>query len=306
MDNRVASLLVFVALSIALVGFGAELGNHTGFLSFISFSGGYATDYVTCQFDDPTAKQECHAGNWSCEGKGACTVKVLEKTGTTLSWGSLSCLGRAYTVVDGIRDTIRFPCGTQVKERVTCSFNGSTKEQRCYSPKGECKGAGRCSVQVQGRYREPVDWRASCGPMAGAATPAPIRLRSGGSGQAEAVPITGVVPLAGASPRTPIRPRSGDSGQAVASMPRTTIDGRNEVVEFMCAGDVSEQVTCVFLSSKAVEECKSEKGSCKGVGSCAVRINGFAGENVVWKASCGTSTLTTVSGKDKSTTFKCG
>ena len=57
------------------------------------------------------------------------------------------------------------------KDDVTCVFQGSTTQQKCYTaidPVGssigyECEGIEACSVIVQGNYGEKVTWKSSCG-----------------------------------------------------------------------------------------------------------------------------------------------
>ena len=68
---------------------------------------------------------------------------------------------------------------------------------------------------------------------------------------------------------------------------------------------VKEQVKCVFKDSTATQVCSSNKGSCKGVGSCVVTVRGKKGEQVTWKSSCGGYAYTTMDGQNDVAEFKC-
>jgi hypothetical protein len=87
----------------------------------------------------------------------------------------------------------------------------------------------------------------------------------------------------------------------------TIIDGKNETALFYCSSVVSETVTCVFAGSSTPGMCWSSYGSCSGIGSCKVVVNGTPGQKISWGSSCGAASMsTTLDGVDESITFKCG
>jgi hypothetical protein len=85
----------------------------------------------------------------------------------------------------------------------------------------------------------------------------------------------------------------------------TTMDGQNDYAEFKCGTDVKESVKCVFADSTTEQSCYSEKGSCKGVGTCVVDVSGKKGEQVTWKSTCGGYAYTTMDGQNDYANFKC-
>src|SRR3989344_3958353 len=86
----------------------------------------------------------------------------------------------------------------------------------------------------------------------------------------------------------------------------TIMDGQNDYAEFKCGTDVKESVKCVFNDATTTQECYSEKGSCKGVGTCVVEVSGKKGEQVTWKSSCGGYAYTIMDGQNDYAEFKCG
>ena len=86
----------------------------------------------------------------------------------------------------------------------------------------------------------------------------------------------------------------------------TTMDGQNDYAEFKCGTEVSESVKCVFNDATTEQECYSEKGSCKGIGTCVVDVKGKKGEQVTWKSTCGGYAYTTMDGQNDYAEFKCG
>lgn len=71
-----------------------------------------------------------------------------------------------------------------------------------------------------------------------------------------------------------------------------------------CVG--AEKVTCVFLGSEKLQECYSERASCKGIETCTVAFLGKQGQNVTWKSSCGGHAFTMVDGVPDKVEFDCG
>ncbi len=86
----------------------------------------------------------------------------------------------------------------------------------------------------------------------------------------------------------------------------SVIDGKDKTILFDCGGSLQEHVTCVFSGSTAPLSCVSDKGDCRGEGSCTMTISGSPGERVYWKGSCGGYGYTTIDGKDKSVELECG
>ena len=69
---------------------------------------------------------------------------------------------------------------------------------------------------------------------------------------------------------------------------------------------VKEKVKCVFKDATTTQECYSNKGKCKGIGTCAVDVKGKKGEQVTWKSTCGGYAYTTMDGQNDYAEFKCG
>src|SRR3989338_234728 len=68
-------------------------------------------EQVKCVFLNSDSEQECYTGDgkFSCSGTESCTVQVEGENGKTLDWKS-SCGGYAYSVIDGVDDSIEFKC----------------------------------------------------------------------------------------------------------------------------------------------------------------------------------------------------
>ncbi|MDO8668237.1 MAG: hypothetical protein Q7K35_04045 [bacterium] len=74
---------------------------------------------VTCVFQGSVSAQECHTMNTEnsnslysgggCGGTGSCGWVDTNAPGTQITWGS-SCVGSAYTVSDGVDETVTFDC----------------------------------------------------------------------------------------------------------------------------------------------------------------------------------------------------
>ncbi len=123
--------------------------------------GGAVYEQVTCLFNGSSASQQCDSPQGSCSGVGKCVVDVKGTQGDKIEWKS-TCGGAATSSLDGVSETVTFQCGTQLKERVTCTFVNAKLEQSCKSVKGTCKGIGSCGVDLVGSPGEKVEWTGSC------------------------------------------------------------------------------------------------------------------------------------------------
>lgn len=85
----------------------------------------------------------------------------------------------------------------------------------------------------------------------------------------------------------------------------TVLDGTSEIADFYCSSQVTETVTCAFEGSNSEQECYSDKGKCKGYGSCNVSISGNKDESITWKSSCGGYALSVIDGNAEKIYFKC-
>ncbi|MCA9666273.1 MAG: hypothetical protein KC503_11820 [Myxococcales bacterium] len=154
-----------------------------------------------------------------------------------------------------------------VEEVATCVFNGVTTMQACYSDTGEkCAGVGSCDVLMRGLYGRPVQWKSSCGGYAS-----------------------------------------------------TILDGVNEKVVFRCGPQppppppppplITEVVTCIFSNTSIENECYTAalggQLSCRGIGSCQVKVTAQVGTKIEWKSTCGGYAYTVVDGADENAPFTC-
>jgi hypothetical protein len=73
--------------------------------------------------------------------------------------------------------------------------------------------------------------------------------------------------------------------------------------------EISEKITCKFEETKKEQKCytayENERAFCSGIESCKTEINGYKGENITWKSSCGGYQYTTQDGNDEVIYFKC-
>ena len=76
-----------------------------------------------------------------------------------------------------------------------------------------------------------------------------------------------------------------------------------------------EYVKCIFNTdvnytdaNQNMQSCYSSDGkwSCKGNGSCTVKVSWLVGDTITWKSSCGAYTYTTIDGRDDYAQFFCG
>ncbi|MBU0536522.1 MAG: hypothetical protein KKE20_06135 [Nanoarchaeota archaeon] len=87
-------------------------------------------------------------------------------------------------------------------------------------------------------------------------------------------------------------------------------DCPNSCVDGACVDaapvSVETDVSCIFVNSSNTEhECVTDKGSCKGIGSCSVHVKGFIKDKITIKSDCGAETTRVIDGKDKEIRFVC-
>jgi hypothetical protein len=211
-----------------------------------------------------------------------------------------------------------------VKEKVKCVFKDATTTQECYSNKGKCKGIGTCAVDVKGKKGEQVTWKSTCGgyaytTMDGQNDYAEFKCGTEVSESVKCVFNDATTEQECYSEKgsckgigTCVVDVKGKKGEQVTwkstcgGYAYTTMDGQNDYAEFKCGTEVSESVKCVFNDATTEQECYSEKGSCKGIGTCAVDVKGKKGEQVTWKSTCGGYAYTTMDGQNDYAEFKCG
>ena len=72
---------------------------------------------------------------------------------------------------------------------------------------------------------------------------------------------------------------------------------------------VKEQVKCVFANSKTTQKCYlaeyNDKFFCSGVETCVMNVNGYKGQQLTWKSTCGGYAYTTMDGVSDSAKFEC-
>jgi hypothetical protein len=69
-----------------------------------------------------------------------------------------------------------------------------------------------------------------------------------------------------------------------------------------------EAVRCVFTNSSKVETCADGNGlgyTCRGLGSCWIKVGGYHGQKILWKSSCGGYATTVIDGRDEDASFSC-
>lgn len=74
--------------------------------------------------------------------------------------------GEKYTCPNGCKDGVCIK-GELIKEQVTCIFQNSDQEQRCYTAyeneRATCSGIGSCVASILGYNGEQITWKSSCG-----------------------------------------------------------------------------------------------------------------------------------------------
>lgn len=146
-------------------------------------------EQVKCVFNNANDVQKCYSddGMFGCSGLGSCIASISGEKDKKTAWKS-SCDGYAYTMLDGINEYAEFKCVPQsvattpivtpiatpvqtvqelVKEQITCFFQNSAKEQKCYIAEDNsrfyCSGTDSCVIDVSGMKGEKMTWKSSCG-----------------------------------------------------------------------------------------------------------------------------------------------
>ena len=80
-----------------------------------------------------------------------------------------------------------------------------------------------------------------------------------------------------------------------------------EPTSTVMAGEIKEQVKCIFQNSNTEQKCYTEDGifSCSGNGACVADVSGEKGKKLLWKSSCGVEASTVIDGENKYAEFKC-
>ncbi len=95
-------------------------------------------------------------------------------------------------------------------------------------------------------------------------------------------------------------------GSAGEVTPKTLVEPKTPVEPYAPEpAYLKEEVKCVFSDSTATQECYSDKGDCKGIGTCIIGVSGTKGEKVTWKSSCGGYAYTVIDGQNDYAKFKC-
>lgn len=72
---------------------------------------------------------------------------------------------------------------------------------------------------------------------------------------------------------------------------------------------ISEQVKCIFANSNTTQKCYlaeyNDKFFCSGIGTCVINVNGYKGQQFVWKSTCGGYGYTSVDGINDDIAFEC-
>ncbi|MDP1695740.1 MAG: hypothetical protein Q8L29_02405 [archaeon] len=150
-------------------------------------------EQVKCVFNNANEVQKCYSddGMFGCSGLGSCIAGISGEKDKKTTWKS-SCEGYAYTTLDGTNEYMDFKCVPQsvtttpavtptaapagtpvqtvqelVKEQITCLFQNSGKEQKCYIAEDNsrfyCSGIDSCVIDVSGMKGEKMTWKSSCG-----------------------------------------------------------------------------------------------------------------------------------------------
>ncbi|MCX6746598.1 MAG: hypothetical protein NTU63_00490 [Candidatus Pacearchaeota archaeon] len=75
------------------------------------------------------------------------------------------------------------------------------------------------------------------------------------------------------------------------------------------AAEIKEKVKCIFANSKTEQKCYlsiyNDKFFCSGIESCIMDVNGYRGQDLVWKSTCGGYGYTRVDGINDDIAFEC-
>ncbi len=220
---------------------------------------------VTCKFKNATGTESCVTGGNTCEGIGSCTIKVQSYPGDSLTWDS-SCGGKATTTTDGVDESVEFDCALT---------NSVTENVTCLFV-GNAKSASCTSLKGS------CTGTVSCKATVTANSGANLKWRS----------------------------TCADGSLIVWSV----VDGKDKPVTFHSCGtaQASETVTCMFKGSTTQNSCGTATNSgspldfsCKGIGSCSVKVNGKSGQALTWKGSCGSYAYTLIDDVDENAEFPC-
>ncbi|MDO8516698.1 MAG: hypothetical protein Q7S33_01100 [Nanoarchaeota archaeon] len=84
------------------------------------------------------------------------------------------------------------------------------------------------------------------------------------------------------------------------TLPATTITTQEQVFE---------QVKCIFANSKTQQKCYlagyNDKFFCSGAETCVIDVNGYQGQQLTWKSTCGGYSYTTIDGNNDYAKFDC-
>ncbi len=146
-------------------------------------------EQVKCVFNNANDVQKCYSddGIFGCSGLGSCIASISGEKDKKTTWKS-SCGEYAYTTLDGTNEYAEFKCIPQSvittptvtptaipvqtvqesgKEQITCLFQNSGKEQKCYIAEDNsrfyCSGTDSCVIDVSGMKGEKMTWKSSCG-----------------------------------------------------------------------------------------------------------------------------------------------
>ncbi len=135
-------------------------------------------EQVKCVFDNSNVIEKCYTvdDKFRCSGIETCVADVSGKKGEKLTWKS-TCGGYAYTITDGDSEYAEFSCVSSttspqitpviVAEQVTCLFQNSATEQKCYTAEDNsifsCIGTDNCTMDVSGKKGEKLTWKSTCG-----------------------------------------------------------------------------------------------------------------------------------------------
>src|SRR3989338_3659543 len=276
-------------------------------------------EQVKCVFLNSDSEQECYTGDgkFSCSGTESCTVQVEGENGKTLDWKS-SCGGYAYSVIDGVDDSIEFKCEIPVTTP---------------TPVPECSGNKQCWDNYKSCY-----YTCSDGKCASLQTVLPlpdypdcestivkeqVKCVFANSASLQKC-YTGDGKFGCSGTGTCIADVFGDQGTKLdwkstcGGYAYTVIDGNNEYAEFNCGQTTTqtptpvpvfskEQVKCIFANSAYAQKCYTNDGrfGCSGEGSCTADVSDSSGTKLTWKSSCGGYAYTVIDGNGEYAEFKC-
>ena len=227
--------------------------------------------------------------------------------------GGETLTGRAYTANYAGYD----------KEDVTCYFEGSTNEEKCYSRKDKCSDVGSCSVGVGGETGEKLTWRSTCSDEYFITTIDGINedlkftcaekitsnitcvfedaiqehTCSAKEGSCTGEGSCSFIAEAELGQRIMLISTCGGHGY-------TTI-GENEEASFQCGSIRIERTICDFGDDPGERFCISNKYGvhCKGVGRCLVSITGQINDRVKWVTDNNLQGYSLLDGSNEYVTF---